>query len=267
VAPRLAPLASFQDGENLSTMRQAQFLLLCCLLLAGPLVAASDADAAASEEPPDPRSSELHGVERLDALLAHIRQRQSQLETMEASFVQRKESSMLLEPSEARGVFSYAAPDRVRWEYETPDPISLLIADDEMTTWYRDLEKAEKAFIGRQSQKVLEYLGAGSSLDDLIKYFDVAMAVPGDRSEPFRLEMKPRYARIAKRLTSMKIWIDPALYLPIGLRYVEPDGDVTDYRFMDLRINDLLPDERFELELPGEVEVSVVELEGRSSRR
>lgn len=223
--------------------------------------------ARADVPPPDPRSPELQAGERLEALLAHCRLQQAALETLEASFVQRKESVMLLEPSEARGVFSYAAPDRVRWEYQAPDPISLLIADDEMTTWYRDLEKAERAFIGKQSQKVLEYLGAGNSLDDLIKYFDVAMAVPGGLEEPYRLEMKPRYARIAKRVTSMKIWIDPELYLPIGLSYTEPDGDVTDYRFSDLRINGDLPAGRFELELPRGIEVSVIELEGRPSVR
>lgn len=240
---------------------------MAILVLAAALPPAALTQETGAEMPPDPRSPELEGTERLEALLAHCRLRQAALQTMEASFVQRKESVMLLEPSEARGVFSYAAPDRVRWEYTTPDPISLLIANDEMTTWYRDLEKAEKAFVGKQSQKVLEYLGAGNSLDDLIKYFDVALAVPGDVEEPYRLEMKPRYARIAKRVSSMKIWIDPGLYLPIGLSYTEPDGDVTDYRFSDLRINDELPAGRFELDLPGGVEVSVIELEGRPSVR
>ena len=243
----------------------ATLLLTALAVLAAP--PATSARAAGADTPPDPRSPELQAGERLEALLAHCRLQQAALETLEASFVQRKKSVMLLEPSEARGVFSYAAPDRVRWEYQAPDPISLLIADDEMTTWYRDLEKAERAFIGKQSQKVLEYLGAGNSLDDLIKYFDVAMAVPGDREEPYRLEMTPRYARIAKRVIDMKIWIDPELYLPIGLSYTEPGGDVTDYRFSDLRINGVLPAGRFELELPRGVEVSVIELEGRPSVR
>ena len=45
-----------------------------------------------------------------------------------------------------------------------PTPITLLIQGDEMTTWYKDLDQAEKVQVGRQSQKVLEYLGFEASL-------------------------------------------------------------------------------------------------------
>jgi outer membrane lipoprotein-sorting protein len=37
------------------------------------------------------------------------------------------------------------------------------------------------------------------------------------------------------------------------MRYVEPGGDVTEYRFSDIEINAGLPAERFELRLPAGV--------------
>ncbi len=62
----------------------------------------------------------------------------------------------------------------------------------------------------------------------------------------------------------MTVWIDAAKYLPVRVRYVEPDGDVTEYSFQNFRINSELPEERFELELPQTVEVKFVDLESNA---
>jgi len=90
---------------------------------------------------------------------------------------------------------------------------------------------------------------------------------PKDRSEPFRLELVPRYARIAKRIKSMTLWIDRERYLPVHLRYVEADGDSTDYVFVNLRFNPELPADRFKLDLPPSVQVRTIELgQGQSTQ-
>jgi outer membrane lipoprotein-sorting protein len=193
-----------------------------------------------------------------------VRLEQAKLETLEAEFTQLKESSMLVEPAVSEGIFSYAAPDRVRWEFESPNPISLLISGEEMTTWYRDIYRAEKVHVGRHSQRILQLLGAGSSLDQLLERFTVTLKMPGEEGLPFLLELTPRYKRVAKRLEGMSLWIDPRCYLVVRLRYLEPGGDVTEYRFDNLRINGDLPKDRFLLELPVDVEVRFVELDHRA---
>ena len=62
----------------------------------------------------------------------------------------------------------------------------------------------------------------------------------------------------------MTIWIGADHYLPVRLRYVDADGDVTDLRFENLRINGSVPVERFDLRLPDSVDVRVVELDQRT---
>lgn len=216
---------------------------------------------------PDPRRRGLAPSERLQALADRVRLEQSKLETLEAEFTQFKQSLMLVEPIVSYGVFSYAAPDRVRWEYKSPNPISMLIFGEEMTTWYRDIDQAEKVKVGRHSQRVLQLLGAGSSVDRLLEYFSVTLAIPKDVARPYRLELTPLFKRVAKRLQGMSLWIDPQLYLPIRLRYLEPDGDVTEYSFSNLRINGDLPEDRFRLDLPTTVEVKFVDFDRRVGLR
>jgi outer membrane lipoprotein-sorting protein len=232
--------------------------------LVGVLAAAlalPPAGAAADQQPPDPLAPGLAAADRLRALIDRVKLEQRKLSTLEASFAQRRESEMLVAPEESRGTFSFQVPDRVRWEYQSPKPLTLVIRGSEMTTWYRDLGRAERTNIGRYSGQVMRYLGAAGSLETLMQYFTLRVVFPDRRGAAYQLDLEPRYERIAKRLTSMTLWLDGSTFLPVRLRYTEADGDTTEYRFADLRVNAALPAERFELTLPAEVEVRTLDLE------
>ncbi len=111
----------------------------------------------------------------------------------------------------------------------------------------------------------MRYMGAAGSLETLMQYFTLRVSFPDRKGSPYQLELEPRYERIAKRLKSMTLWIDASTFLPARLRYVEADGDTTEYRFSDLRVNAALPAERFELALPAGVEVRTLDLEQAAS--
>ncbi len=231
------------------------------LLLIGFFLLSFAAVAGAQDEAAGPFDRTLSHTERLQALADRMRAAHETLETLEADFSQVKQSALLLEPDRSEGEFSYAAPDRVRWEYSLPQPVSLVIAGRLMTTWYRDIAKAERAQVGEQSDRVFRYLGAGTSLDALLKYFRVSMHLSPNRDDPLRLELSPRFERVARRIQGIDLWLHPTLFLPVRLKYVEGDGDVTEYEFRNLRINVGIPDDRFELDLPRNVEVREVRFE------
>src|SRR6187431_1451844 len=110
----------------------------------------------------DPRTAPAN--QRLQVLVERVKAEQQKLKTLEARFVQSQESSLLAAPEKSKGHFSYTAPDRVRWEYETPNPISVVIRGEQMTTWYHDLKRAELIKIGRYSNQVFKYLGASGDM-------------------------------------------------------------------------------------------------------
>ena len=210
----------------------------------------------------DPLAPGLDPLERFTALIERVKEQQSQLLTMQADFVQYKESSLLLKPDERRGVLYYRAPDRVRWEYREPESIIVTITDEELVTWYVELGRADSLEVGSYSERIFEYLGASGSLQTLMKYFTVTAEFPESSSEPYALHLLPRYSRIKKKLSSMRMWIDGDTFLPQRLEYIESNGDRTEYRFSGIRINDPIPDHLFALDLPAEVEVKRKHLKG-----
>lgn len=229
-------------------------------VLAAILVVLTTTAATLAQKVPDPSAPGLSDGERLEVLLERVRYEQEKMRALSAHFVMYQESELLLEPQESSGDFSYLAPDRVRWEYAHPSPITVVIRNGEMTTWYHDLDKAEVAKVGRYSDRILKYMSASSSLGDLLEYFDARVSFKGPAGEPYRIELTPHYARIARRLKAMVLWIDPQRYLPERVRIEAADGDVTEFRFDHMEVNPKLSAAAFELQLPPGVQVQTVEL-------
>lgn len=213
---------------------------------------------AASAEPPDPDAEGLTVSQRFEALVERIGIEQEGLRTLQARFVQRKESAFLLEPEASHGTFYYRAPDDLRWDYEPPTNVVVLVGPEEMVTWYRDLDRVERVRVGRQRDQVLRFLGAGASFDTLRRYFTVRATFPEDPGEPYLLHLEPESSRVARRIASLSLRLDRELFIPVFVRFVEPGGDVTELTFDDLRVNGEIPDDRFELDLPADVEEHLV---------
>jgi outer membrane lipoprotein-sorting protein len=222
-------------------------------------VAAGLAAAGFAAGPPDPDAEGLTLRQRFAALVERIGIEQERLRTLQARFVQRQESTLLLAPEESRGAFSYRAPDRLRWDYDEPTNVVVVVGPEEMVTWYRDLGRVERMRVGRQQDQVLKFLGAGASFDTLRRYFTVSATFPADPGKPYVLHLEPGSSRVARRIASMSLRLDRELFVPIFVRYVEPGGGVTELSFEDLRVNGEIPADRFELELPPGVEEHVVE--------
>ena len=236
------------------------------LIFRGLVILALLGSATATAQDPDPDAPGLGAGERVDALVQRIQLEQSRLETLSARFSQRKESLLLLEPEVSGGRFWYQSPDRVRWEFEEPVNTVIVVRDDAMLTWYRDLGRAELVHVGKQADKILQYLGASHSLTSLQSYFDVKVGFPDDAEAPFSVSLDPRFERVKKRLAEMSIKLHRKLYVPVFLRYVEPDGDVTEMTFDELQVNQEIPADRFDLTLPEGVEVREIELSSKRSR-
>lgn len=214
----------------------------------------------AADKLPDPKAPGLEGNARLKALVDRVKVEQSHLKTLEAKFTQTQKSAMLVTPETSTGSFSYAAPDRVRWEYASPNPISVVIKGEEMTTWYHDLKRADLLKVGRYSNQVFKYLGASGSMDTLVEYFTVRLTAPPKKGSPYQMELIPRFSRISKRIKSMTLWIDDETFLPVRLKYVEADGDATEYKFSEMKKNAAIPEDRFVLKLPQGVTTRVIDL-------
>ena len=233
-------------------MKVLRRLLLTVIVL--PLVSLSAADPA----PKTVSIDDLEGSAKLDALIERVVERQRALHTLEAEFVQIKQSALLLEAVESTGVFLFRAPDLVRWDYRQPDSMVVLFTEDTVTTYHPAQARAERIKVSNKQRRFVRVLAGTQPLDDLTSNFSVTLADPGGRAH-YRLTLRPVGNILSKKLRSVEIEVDRELFLPVVIEYNEADGDSTRYEFMNMVINPEIDDSRFKLELGADVKLETLD--------
>jgi outer membrane lipoprotein-sorting protein len=196
----------------------------------------------------------------LDQVIRKIQQQQKQTTSLQADFKQEKVLALLAKPDVSTGQFAFAKPNQVRWSYAAPKRVEMLITGGVMTTYFPDLNKAERLEVKRFEDRIFKYMGATGAIDELGRYFDFTFS--DKASSPFYLlDLTPKTKVIARRAQRIKIWIDKKTYIPSKFEYVEGDGDITRYEFTNIRLNEQIPPGKFALNLPANVKLETMKLQ------
>ncbi len=226
-------------------------VILCCIVSSTALGAGKPSSLDA-----------LHGLRggaKVDAVVDLVVERQRALRSLEARFVQDKNSELLLEPVTSKGRFRFKAPDRVRWDYEMPDEMIVVFAGETLTTFRPSDDVAERITVPKKHRRFVRVLAGTQPLDELKAQFSLTLSDRGT-SEPLILTLKPIHRTLKRKLAQVRLEIDRTLMLPVVVEYHEVDGDSTRYEFLNLQVDPEIDDEVFELVLGATVRVTEIKM-------
>jgi outer membrane lipoprotein-sorting protein len=222
-------------------IRKFFVLALCAAALTVPAVAKTNPDS-------------------LDEVIKKVQLAQSKTTTLQADFRQEKTLALLAKPEVSTGRFVYSKPNNVLWTYDAPKRVTMLIAEGMLTTYYPDLNKAERIEVKRYQDRIFKYMGASGAIDELGAWFNFTFTNTSDKPY-YVLDLDPKSKTIAKRVRHIKIYIDRKTYLTTQFEYTEGDGDKTRYEFLNVKINAPVEQSRFVLTLPSSVRVEQMKLQ------
>ncbi len=199
-------------------------------------------------------------AETLEQVIKKVQAQQKKTMTLQASFRQEKELALLAKPEVSTGTFTYSRPSNVLWTYDAPKRVQMVIAGGVMTTYYPELLKAERIDVKRFEDRIFKYMGASGAIDELARYFDFTFTDSKAR-QVYVLDLTPKTKAVSKRVKRIKLWIDKTTYLTSKIEYVEGDGDITRYEFLNVRINEPVPPSRFAINLPSNVKVEQMKIQ------
>jgi len=226
-------------------MRKYALLITLLFLTAWPL-----AEPSRSQDAEAPRLA-------LPELLQKFNERQQAVQSLTATFTERKDLSLLAKPVVSNGTFLYAKPARIKWEYSAPEPRVFLITEDRFVAYYPNQKRAEEVPLSKLAgRRVFRVFGIGQSSEDLQKFFDLSQADPGDEKDCYLLVLTPKRRRVKDRLQLVRFWVDGKTYLPRKLEYLESDGDSTLLSFANIRLNPEIAEGRFNVDIPKDVQIS-----------
>jgi outer membrane lipoprotein-sorting protein len=199
-------------------------------------------------------------ADSLDEVIRKVQLAQAKTNTLQADFRQEKTLALMAKPEISTGRFIYSKPNNVLWTYDAPKRVTMLIANGMLTTYYPDLNKAERIEVKRYQDRIFKYMGASGAIEELGAWFNFTFTNTSDKPY-YALDLDPKSKTIAKRVRHIRIYIDKTSYLTTQFEYTEGDGDKTRYEFTNVKVNAPVEQSRFTLQLPNSVRVEQMKLQ------
>lgn len=169
--------------------------------------------------------------------MAQLTEKASSMQAMQCRFVQTKTMAMLTEPSVSEGTMLFFAPDRLRWEYLTPESFALIVDGERIVKETDGKEEVMSGKAGRMVQGIVSIImdsASGKKLFD-VTAFHVTLF---DDNDCWKAEMAPKRRDLKRMFGKLVFYFSKETQYISHVEFVEAGGDVTSIRFEDIKVNE-----------------------------
>jgi outer membrane lipoprotein carrier protein len=186
----------------------------------------------------------------LKEALSHLQRRYDDTRTMQADFRQVVESKTLAGTLETKGKVSFEKPNRMRWDYDPPDPQTIVGDGDTLWIYQPDLKQVIKAPLSQafRSSTPISFLAGLGRVD---RDFDATLA----RNEPEQWVLKLVPKQHDAGVGTLELGVRKADGSVAEARITDAVGTVTRILFSGERRNIALEPDLFRFAPPPGVDV------------
>lgn len=188
-----------------------------------------------------------------EALLVRLDEKAHQLRDLRADFEEHKFTKILKRPLVSKGRVT-ATSAGTRWETLQPFASTTVIGSSEMRIYYPDRKTVEVYPLGAEIGRL--FVSPMASITELRGSYTIGPA--GDSVDDPRevaIELVPRDAAHARYVRGLRIYFDRASLLVTKVVVTGSEGDRSELRFSNVRINTGMDDRVMKLDLPPETKV------------
>jgi len=200
------------------------------------LILALATSAAAASPPPSGPAA---------AIARRVQERHHNIRDLKARFTQTYDSSLLGRQVVERGTLSLKRPDRMLWEYESPEK-KVFVSNGRKSYFYVPADRQVVVHESQGEKGVALDLLSGRS--DLLAEFDVSPV----EGSPTRIRLVPRAANAEVRQIVLEADATGRIE---WLELVDLQGSRSSFRLEGVKENVGLSDQLFEFKIPRGVEV------------
>jgi outer membrane lipoprotein carrier protein len=176
----------------------------------------------------------------------------SSITTLRANFRQFYYSAGVQEPLLGQGQVFIRRPDRMRWEYSSPEKQIFLVKDDKFWLYFPEdnqlIRNATESEV--QESEILGLLSGSFSISE--RYQVEFNPFPSQRKKVYQLKLTPREE---SQFSYILLEIDSENWMILKAIFFEPIGSKLEYHFSQVRTGQKIPDEIFDLKIPPGCEI------------
>lgn len=178
--------------------------------------------------------------------LASIEKTVSAIHAVTSEFRQERRLAMLKEPVVSTGRFYYEKPDRLRWEFLTPDQSGFFINGKIAKQW-KGKDSSPETFDLQQNpviNLIVDQLLAWTKAD--FAWIEKRYIISVAKENPIVLKLVPRSSREKKYIDRILVSFEEDTNYTNAVDIIEKGGDSTHIGFSNMIVNSLPPQELFE---------------------
>lgn len=224
--------------------REGARVLLLAMMLSLIWPAASGAEGPRIDNP------NLSSSQKIDLILSQMARIQKEARTVAARFTMEKKMALLASPVKAEGILYLTKPDKVYWEVKAPIANTLIVNGKTLWMYYPTLRQVDKVDISGKHRKLVQYLEMSQDGSAIKESYRLRLLENSEANGLLVVELIPRTARVAKRVSKMKVWVDPQTWFITRVDMWEPNGDYSILRLQEVRLNGPVPDSVYDFRPP-----------------
>jgi outer membrane lipoprotein-sorting protein len=176
--------------------------------------------------------------------LAKIEKASAAITSLQCSFIQKKNISVLSETVTSKGKLLFKKENKLCWEYQTPYYYLFALNGDKV---YIKNDKTTKEFdtksnaLFKEISVLLVNSIKGAGLIDT-KKFDAAFF---QNAGTLQVKLTPKNKTIKSILSSISLYFGKTDYMVHSIEMMEASGDSTTIIFSEIKLNQNIPDEKF----------------------
>jgi outer membrane lipoprotein carrier protein len=200
--------------------------------------------------PAQDKAAPSQPTESADAAVDALQSRYERVKSIRASFVQQAKVASLGKTEESRGTVVVRRPGRMRWEYATPEKLTLVLESGSVKMYSPGDKKLQIAKLDPQtfSPTALQFLLGEGKLSESF----TAESLREDGRKEIGLRLRPRNDSGFEHLD---MWLAPDDYQLRESVVVDLFGNRTAVRFSEIVENDAVPDDAFSIDVPEGTDV------------
>jgi outer membrane lipoprotein carrier protein len=173
-------------------------------------------------------------------------------QTLEANFEHIYYSAVVSTPLKEKGKVYFQKPDLMRWEYKEPENNIYLYKGDKFQWYFVEDNQLMRGSISEEGQESeILYLLTGKK--NLLDYYSVEWnPSPSEDPQDSQIKLTPKEEGDESYLL---LDINKKNWLIHRIIFFDWEGNQTEFRFSQLKVNIALPKNIFELKLPADVEI------------
>ncbi len=182
----------------------------------------------------------------------NLEKRLNSINTLKADFKQFYYSTGVQEPLLGQGQLFIRRPDRMRWEYNSPEKQIFVVKEDKFWLYFPEDNQLIRNATESEVQES-EILGLLSGNFSILERYQVEFnPFPSQKKKVYQLKLTPREE---SQFSYLLLEIDSKNWMIAKAIFFEPIGSKLEYHFERVRIDEKIPEEIFDIKIPPDCEI------------